>query len=121
MFTDVDYHERFRAHPTPLFSDATPLQLGWHDGDTGLALALPRPLPIYLAELLAGLLATVIADPASTVWIDNAAALVNLHKGRCPQEWLPWVIPIFRDRRVSFRYIPTHLNLADGPSRAPLG
>ena len=120
VFSSNDYHERFRAHPTPLYSDATPTQVGWHDGQTGLALELPRPLPIYLAELLAGLLASVIARPASTVWVDNSAALINLHKGRCPRQWLPWVIPIFRDRRVSFRYIPSQLNMADGPSRAPL-
>ena len=120
-FSSRDYHERFRAHPVPVFSDATPAQLGWHDGSSGLGLPLARPLPIYVAELLAALLATVLAPPASTVWIDNTAALINVHKGRCPNEWIPWVTHLHRDRRVSFRYIPSGLNLADGPSRAPLG
>ena len=116
-FTSGDYHACFREHPRWLASDATPLCLGLADPSAALSLPLREPAPIYLAELAAGLLAATIAPANTTIYLDNRAAIVNLHKGRCPPSWLAIMIQYFAHRRCSFRYVPTAVNPADWPSR----
>lgn len=62
-FTAEDYHRRFRVHRRWFAVDANPLQLGFADGSHELSLPLPRPTPIYLAELLALYLAMAVPPP----------------------------------------------------------
>ena len=87
--------------------------------DYSAALSFPVPglAPIYQAELAAAMLATSVAAPGTTVYIDNVAALVNIHKGRCPPGWLGWMTSLFRRRSVSYRYVPSAINPADWPCR----
>ena len=82
-------------------SDATPAQLGLAAADGMLTIRLPRVLPIYQAEYLAALLMTTIAPPSSTLYVDNMAVVFNLHKGRCPTAWLPFVSRWFAQRTQS--------------------
>ena len=116
-FTAADYHARFREHPRWIASDATPTCLGLADPSAALSLPLATCAPIYIAELAAGLLAATASAPNTTVYMDNTAAIVNLHKGRCPPSWLAMMVTWFRTRHCSFRYVPSALNPADWPSR----
>lgn len=116
-FTAGDYHAWFREHYRWLASDATPRAIGLADPGCALTLPLPEAVPIYHAELAAAYLATSIAPPNSTIYVDNVAALINVHKGRCPREWLPFVLRTFRQRRSSYRWVPSEVNPADLPSR----
>ena len=92
-FSSTDYHNWFREHPRWMAADATPSCIGLADPSAAVSLPIPEPTPIYQAELAAALLATSVAEPATTIYIDNVAALVNVHKGRCPlpgfSGWFP--------------------------------
>ena len=112
-FSAEDYSAWFHRHPQRgLASDATPTQLGLADAVGGITFRLQRPLPIYLLEYLAALLLTCLAPPRTTLYIDNTAAMYNLHKGRCPTAWIPFVSRWFATRAQSVRYVPTGLNPA---------
>ncbi|KAF0301937.1 Protein P [Amphibalanus amphitrite] len=116
-FDAEDYHNWFRAHQQAVAVDATPYQLGFADASAAIAVPLERPIPIYRAELLAALLAALQVPPGTTVFSDNQAVIHNLHKGRCPPSWLPWISALFAHRGNSFRYVPSAANPADAPSR----
>lgn len=118
-FDATDYSDRFCEHTKWIATDATPTQIGLADPSGTVSIKLPVELPIYEAELLGALCALFIAPATCTIYVDNVAALVNAHKGRCPSQWLPWVTRIFRDRAASLRYVPTQYNPADRPSRLP--
>ena len=98
-------------------ADATPSCIGLADPSAAVSLPIPEPTPTYQAELAAALLSTSVAEPATTIYIDNVAALVNVHKNRCPPAWLKWVVSLFRCRSVSYRLVPSAVNPADLPSR----
>ena len=116
-FTSEDYHAWFREHHRWIASDATPRAIGLADPGCALTLPLPEAVPIYNAELAGAYLASAIAPRNTTIYVDNVAALVNVHKGRCPREWLPFVLKTFRQRRSSYRWVPSEVNPADLPSR----
>ena len=109
------------ASGSRLITDATPLAIGLADPSCAVTLPLPRATPIYQAELAAAYLASLLAPRNTTVYVDNVAALVNAHKGRCPREWLPLVLSAFRHRRNSYRWVPSEVNPADLPSRPSFG
>ena len=120
-FSARDYRDWFCRHPgRGLASDATPTQLGLADAVGGITFRLQRPLPIYVSEYLAVLLLTCIAPPCTTLYIDNTAVLYNLHKGRCPMAWLPFLSRWFARRAQSVRYVPTEANPADRASRVAM-
>ncbi|KAF0296949.1 Protein P [Amphibalanus amphitrite] len=116
-FSAEDYHNWFRSHQHAVAVDATPYQLGFADASAAIAVPLERPIPIYQAEFLAALLAALQVPPGTTVFSDNQAVIHNIHKGRCPPSWLPWISELFAHRGNSFRYIPSADNPADAPSR----
>ena len=62
-----DLHERI------MFVDATPVQLGIAiPGHAPISLSLHWPMPIYLAEYFAALVAVLIAEPGQpTAWWDG--------------------------------------------------
>ncbi|KAF0286650.1 Protein P [Amphibalanus amphitrite] len=116
-FRAEDYHNWFRTHPQAVAVDATPYQLGFADASAAIAVPLERPMPIYRAEFLAALMAALRVPPGTTVYSDNQAVIHNIHKGRCPPSWLPWMSALFACRGNSFRYVPSAANPADAPSR----
>ena len=85
--------------------------------DLALSLPLAETTPIYIAEYIAALVAAVAAPPGTTILTDNKGTLYNIHKGRCPMSWLPFLSLYFAQRAQSFRYVPSALNPANGPNR----
>ena len=95
--------------------------IGMADASGVLSIPIPGPVPIYLAELIGLMLATWLAPNRSTVYGDNAGALVNAKKGRFPPSWAPWITALFADHQVSSRHVPSRYNPADLPSRYWVG
>ena len=118
-FSCEDYHNWFRQHSLSWAVDATPRQLGVVTPLQAISIPLAESRPIYIAEYIAALIAATAAPPATTIFTDNKGTLYNIHKGRCPFSWLPFVSAFFASRAQSFRYVPSALNPADGPSRWP--
>ena len=110
-----DFHDR------SCFVDATPLQIGIVSaGLEPVSIPLSVELPIYLAEYVAALTAVMSAgDDPVTVFTDNVGVYFNLHKGRCPRPFLALLCRLFQSRIFSVGFIPSHMNPADSPSRAP--
>ena len=109
-----DLHER------KVFVYATPVQLAIVvPGRAPISLSLPWPMPIYLAEYFAALVAVLIAEPGPlTIFTDNIGVYYNLHKGRCPRPWLPLLCQLFDGREFSVRRIASCVNPADAASCA---
>ena len=106
-------------HGKHIFVDATPTQIGIvQQGCEPVSIALPVALPIYEAEYLAALTAVLSRDMSDTVLhSDNLGVVYNLHKGRCPRQWLSILLFVFMFRNFSVRYISTAANPADAASR----
>ena len=119
-FRDICLCNEF--HDRSCFVDATPLQIGIVSaGLEPVSIPLSVELPIYLAEYVAALTAVMSAgDDPVTVFTDNVGVYFNLHKGRCPRPFLALLCRLFQSRKFSVGFIPSHMNPADSPSRAPL-
>ena len=110
------------THERAVFVDATPLCIGIvRPGCPPVSNMFVSPLPIYVAEYVAALVAVFLmgnSDEPFTVYTDNVGVLYNLDKGRCPRAWLPVLLSVFSTRNFSVNYIESSCNPADWPSRA---
>ena len=107
------------VHERSVFVDATPDCNGIvQRGCAPVSVTLSVTLLIYLAEYLAALTAILSRDVSqTTLYTDNVGIVFNLTKGRCPRQWLYVLLPIFKSRSFSVRYIASRVNPADAASR----
>ena len=116
----------FDSAPTQLYTDATNTQLGLVLPDRDMALAVPFK-QIYRAEADAvhWLLNQPVLPDDFVIRIDNEALVHALNKGRSNIPEANHVCAqLFnlraRGHRVACKWISTHKNPADSPSRRPL-
>nr|ADB03479.1 polymerase [Hepatitis B virus] len=100
-----------------VFADATPTGWGLAIGHQRMRGTFVSPLPIHTAELLAACFARSRSG-AKLLGTDNSVVLSRKYTS------FPWLLGCAANwilRGTSFVYVPSALNPADDPSRAPLG
>ncbi|KAG0423763.1 hypothetical protein HPB47_000469 [Ixodes persulcatus] len=111
---------KIQSPTATIAADASSSELRVATRHGNLAIITDPARNIYLREPQALALAALVAPPGTVILCDNEAVVAAVTRGHCRA--LPWRLAmaislLFAIKRLWTRWVPTHVNPADAPSR----